>query len=39
MPTVVFLGIVVGRAEIPMKTGSSSGEFKFSTPEKKILEN
>jgi len=34
MPTVIFIGIAVGRAEIPIETWLSSWEFKFSTQEK-----
>jgi len=36
-PTVVFLGTGFHRAE--MESPSSSREFKFSTPEKKFLDN
>jgi len=34
MRTVIFLGICIHRAEIPIETWSSFQEFKFSTPEK-----
>ena len=33
-PTVIFIGIGVGRPEIPIKTWSRSRQFKFSTREK-----
>ena len=33
-PTIVFLGIGISRAEIPIVTQSSSWEFKFLTREK-----
>ena len=35
-PTIIFLGIRIGRAEIPVDTRSSSRELNFSTREKKF---